>query len=414
VTSGATQGDTRLEILEGLLAISFTDLKQALSGAVDLVARVFSAHKVDAFMYDPERDCLAALGTSNQPLSALQRKHGLDVLPLANGGRSVLVFRTGEPFLSGHADEDPEEVRGIREVLRVRSTISVPLEVGGERRGVLTVASQDVDVWNEEDLRFAGAVARWVAILGHRAELLEAVQKSAVVLGRRAAAEELMTVLAHDLRAYLGPADMRLQLIIQRAKRDGRDEDAHDAALARRGLHHVTTQISDVLDVSRLDRGVLTVDLQPVEVSPLVRDLVTTLATADHPVSLNIGEDLVVLGDPARLRQCLQNIVANALTYSPRGAAVLVKVARAMRRSLPCAKIEVVDRGPGIAADVLPHLFERFVSGGKKRGGGLGIGLYLAKQIAELHRGSLEASTSPGGAVFELLIPLHDRADESA
>ena len=76
----------------------------------DLVAAATGADKIDAFLYDAARDSLVAVGTSTQPLSALQRQHGLDVLQIANGGRVVHVFKTGQTFVSGRLDQDMEEL----------------------------------------------------------------------------------------------------------------------------------------------------------------------------------------------------------------------------------------------------------------------------------------------------------------
>ncbi len=89
--SAHARGDPRrlLETLERLLELPAADLQVTLTHATDLVARALAADKVDAFLYDPARDSLVAISSSNQPLSALQRRHGLDVLPLANGGRVV-------------------------------------------------------------------------------------------------------------------------------------------------------------------------------------------------------------------------------------------------------------------------------------------------------------------------------------
>lgn len=85
----------------GLLAIPTTDLPVALGQASDLVAGALQADEVDAFLYEPARDTLVAVGTSAQPLSEMERRHGLDILAVANGGRAVQVFQTGNSFARG-------------------------------------------------------------------------------------------------------------------------------------------------------------------------------------------------------------------------------------------------------------------------------------------------------------------------
>src|SRR4051812_8543646 len=183
-----------LDVLERLLEIPAADLNNALLHASDRTAEALRADKVDAFLYVRERDSLIATASSSQPLSATQRKHGLDVLPISNGGRAVGVFQTGKTYASGRVDEDTDELRGIREILRVRSAIGIPLEVGGRRRGVLLIASQQRDKFTPADVRFAESVVRFIGVLAHRAELVEEIARNSVAQGRRAAAEELIVV----------------------------------------------------------------------------------------------------------------------------------------------------------------------------------------------------------------------------
>src|SRR5688572_59930 len=141
----------KLETLERLLELSGADLSVALAEASDLVAAALRADKVDVFMYEASRDSLIALGSSHQPLSALQKRHGLDVLPVSNGGRAAYSFQRAEPWIDGHVERDPEELRGVKEVLGVRSTLCVPLYVGAQLRGVLLSASREPEFWNEHD-----------------------------------------------------------------------------------------------------------------------------------------------------------------------------------------------------------------------------------------------------------------------
>src|SRR4051812_8378137 len=165
-------GDRLLDTLQRLLAIPAADLKNALSLACNAVADALAADKVDAFLYDDSRDCLVALGTSSTPLSSQQKKLGLDVLQVSNGGRVVYVFQTGKTFVTGRLLEDPEELRGIKSGLKIQSKIGVPLEIAGRRRGMIMIASLRPDFYGPSDVKFAESVARWVGIVAHRAELV--------------------------------------------------------------------------------------------------------------------------------------------------------------------------------------------------------------------------------------------------
>ena len=115
--------DRLLTILEGLLELSATEVKVTLDQAASLVAEALDADKVDLFFHDPASSTLVALGTSNTPMGRKQRAIAMDRLPLANGGRTVEVFLTGTSYLTHHADQDPEELMGVKVGLEAKSEI---------------------------------------------------------------------------------------------------------------------------------------------------------------------------------------------------------------------------------------------------------------------------------------------------
>jgi two-component system, OmpR family, sensor kinase len=404
----ASSGDDQrrlLETLERLLEIRATDLRLALSESADLVASALSADKVDAFLYDSTRDSLVALGSSNQPLTQMQKRLGLDVLPVANRGRSVEVFETGRTYVNGRVDRDTDELRGIRDALEVQSEIGVPLEVAGTRRGMLMVASRKADFFTPDDVRFAESVARWIGMVGHRAELVQEIARNAVEQGRRAVAEELITVFAHDMRNHMTPVRFRLSTLRGRADRAKREADLREIELAQKALERLESLVSDVLDVARIDRGMFHIDAVAVEITALLHDCASTLSTPDHPVNVKAVEELLVSADPARVRQCIENVLANAVKYSPAHAPVTVTVSRETRGDAEWARIDVLDEGPGVSPELLPRIFDRFVTSDRAEGG-LGLGLYLAKRIAVLHGGDLTVESPPGtGARFTLKLP---------
>jgi two-component system OmpR family sensor kinase len=395
-----------LDTLGHLLEVDVADLQNALTRSCNLVAEALHADKVDAFLYDPSKDTLVALSTSTQPLSELQKKLGLDVLPVSNGGRVVDVFQTGKTFVTGRLDQDLEELKGVRESLKIRSKIGVPLQVSGQRRGMMMICSLQPDFFTADDVKFAEAIVRWVSIVAHKAEMAEEIARNAVARGRNAAADEIITILAHDLRNFIAPIAARLHLLSRRAKKDGRELDEQHADAALAAVSRLSRMISDLLDVSRLDQGVLNVDFQPVELTTIAEEIAGTLATPENPVTVDCFEQVVVAADPDRLKQCLENIVSNAIRHSPRGGSVTIEIGRQKRTEGEVARIEVRDQGPGIPNEMLPRIFERFSAGPGSPG--LGLGLYLARRIAGAHGGELTASSPPGaGARFTLLLPFH-------
>jgi DNA-binding CsgD family transcriptional regulator len=187
----AAQDDRLLLMLQRLLGIQSLELRSTLDAASTIIAETFGADKVDVFVYHPDRDRLVAMGTSRTPLGQRQKALGLDCLPLTNGGRTAWAFREGVPYVTGRADLDPEELRGIVEDLGVLSVMSHPFTVGGERRGVLQVDSVRPNFFSERDQCALGAVSGWVGLIMHRAELVEQSEARAERRGSRRAGDDL-------------------------------------------------------------------------------------------------------------------------------------------------------------------------------------------------------------------------------
>ncbi len=400
-----------LSTLQRLLELPSVDLRTAMNQAAQLVLEALKADKVDAFLYDPAKQVLRALGTSDSPLGRLQKSYGLDVLPIANGGSTVRTYQTGQPVLHGDIVEQTYEVPGLVNVLGIRAVLNIPLEVAGERRGVLSVHSLNPDFFSAEHLHFLQAVGRWVGALVHRTELVEASTAVAHASGRREIAEELILVLAHDLRNYLGPLKYRIELLHRRAEKEARSADLQDAERAGQSLERLRRLIEDLLDVHRLEHDLFTLQRTTFDLVKLAHESAQSLDTEEVGVEVRGPLSLCMLGDVERIRQVLENLIGNATKHSPPGKSVLVKIRIETPHDLVrrYAVVEVSDQGPGVLPEVLPHIFERFGRAGSAQG--LGLGLYLAHRIAVAHRGSLSVSSPPGeGASFYLHLPIE--ADE--
>lgn len=391
-----------LNLLQELLDLPALEPKQALTAAASAVARWLQCDKTDIFLFDPARNCLAAVGTSETPLGALQRALGLDVLPIAQGGRAVQVYSTGRVHVDGHVEQDGEELRGIVRELGVRSQVGVPLDIAGVRRGVLSVVSQQPERFGEEHAQVVELVTKWLGALAHRAELVQKLREDERERGRRMAADEIITILAHDVWNHLNPLSATLQLLRLKLNQAQPIEPKQlDVAIfAAQRLARLT---QDLLDVARLEQGLFELELAPADLCSLVRDVARLCTTPLTEVVVEAPAQLTSIVDANRLRQALENVVMNGVRHSPRGAPLRVELAA--DNESRTVTLRVADSGSGIKAELLPHLFERFVSEGKTRG--LGLGLYLAHRIAAAHGGTLEAKSRPGaGAEFYFRLPL--------
>ena len=393
-----------LVTLQRLLEIEALDLNDALGRAAQAVVDALGADKADAMLHDPEADVLVALGTSDTPMGRRQRALGYHRLPLEDGGRAADVFRTGVPHRGRRSDQDPGERGDMTAALEIRSQIVAPLEVGGERRGVLLVSSATPDFFDDGDLEFLVAVGRWVGSVAHRAELVARVADEAARQARRLTAEEVVTVLAHDLGNLLAPLHGRLDLIRHQADREGRSRDARSAAQALAALERLRALVNDLLDIGRLERGLFAIEPEPVDLAALARATANEFDTAEVAIRVHAPVPVVVRADPARVHQALDNLVANAVKHSPPGGTVVVTVAVDADAD-PCrGAVTVADEGPGVAPELLTDLFSRAVRGASSTG--LGLGLYLASRIAAAHGGTLTLDSAPGeGARFRLCLP---------
>jgi len=172
MTDTQEQRDRYLETLERLLAIQATALTEVLDQASQRVTETLGADKIGVFLHETSPEALVAAGVSDTPLGRREREIGLDRFPLDAGGRPVDVFRSGAPYTTGRADQDPAMERFTRD-LGVQSAMIMPLLVNGASRGVVEALSVQPDQFSAEDQRFLEAVSSWLGLMVHRAELAE-------------------------------------------------------------------------------------------------------------------------------------------------------------------------------------------------------------------------------------------------
>jgi PAS domain S-box-containing protein len=223
------------------------------------------------------------------------------------------------------------------------------------------------------------------------------------------AKDEFLAMLAHELRNPLAPIVTALEVMKRTAA--GSPEALELRAMLERQAAHLARLVDDLLDVSRISRGRLEVRRSPIAIADLVAQALETcrphLEAAGHHVELAMpSEPLYVDADRVRMVQALSNLINNAAKYTRAGGLVSVSAGHAGER----VEIRVRDTGIGIAPEMLARVFDMFARAehSYESAGGLGIGLTLAKRIAELHDGTLSAHSEGlgRGAQFTLSLPL--------
>ena len=383
-----------LSTLQRLLELPATSVGDTLHQSAQLVAVVLHAEKVDTFLYDPDIGSLVAYGTSQTPLGAKQQALGLDRLPLAQGGRVAQVFQTGQPYWSGHVQRDPAELPGMKEDLGIKSEILVPLSADGTLRGVVLASSSAEQHFTEEDLHFLEAVTHWIGVVMHRAELVEQQTHEAMVQAHRLAAEEILTVMAHDLGNMLTPIKGRLDLLERRARRERQVDYERELLIIKQGVVRVRRLMTDLLDVARFRQGLFTLEVQTFDLVEMLSDLVSIWSTPEHAILLHAPDHLLVTADPSRIQQVLENLLSNATTHAAGRTAVQVTVKEEQHDEGPWVSVTVSNQGPPIPRELLATLFLPFAKGEQSQG--MGVGLYLAERIAHAHHGSLIVRTEAG------------------
>ena len=210
---------------------------------------------------------------------------------------------------------------------------------------------------------------------------------------------------SHDLRNYLTPLKARLSFLQLRAKRLQRSQDLQDVDIALATLTRLDRLIGSLLDIARLDQGLFELSLQPLNVIALLAETAPAFSTHETPIQIKGPEEVVLTADPDRLRQVIENLLANAVKHAPKQTAVVVDVTSERHEEGQWANISIHNRGPAIPADLLAHLFQPFVAGSSSQG--LGLGLYLARSIVQAHHGHLTvASEGTSGTQFTLSLPM--------
>jgi|GEM_PF-1494586 len=409
------------QVEEGLrfLAEATTRLSSSLDPrtTMESTVRVVAEHLADYCMLDVrsedgqglERVAAAARRADTQQV--LEESRRLSSAPhpdsptwrVLESGQAMLVSEVPETLSEDSALD--VRFRATLARLRPRSVMFVPLIARERTLGVLTVVSQDeARRYTERDLAFAEDVAWRAALAIDNARLFRQAERAVE------ARDEFVAIATHELRTPLSALSLQLTAL-QRAVEAGRlpteEKLRQSLVTAKRQTERLEQLIKHLLDVSRISTGGLELELEEVDLAELVHWVVvrfeeklaeagcTAVVHADTPVRAKV--------DRLRVEQVVMNLLSNAMKYAP-GHPVELRV----ERQGNMAVIGVRDFGPGISPEAQARIFERYQRAtGKHSRDSLGLGLYVARQIARAHGGELTVESTPGqGAHFRLYLPL--------
>ena len=289
--------------------------------------------------------------------------------------------------------------------LPVRSYLAVPVKGrGGDVIGGLFFGHSEVGRFGAHHERIAVGIAAWASVALENARLYTSVQEASRVK------DEFLASLSHELRtplnAILGYARMMRSGIIAPDRRQKAIETIE------RNATSLTQIVEDVLDISRIVSGKIRLNVQPVDFPAVVRSALDAIAPAadakgvrvEHVIDPEAGP---ISGDPERLQQVLWNLLSNAVKFTNRGGKVQARLERVNSH----VELTVSDTGIGISPEFLPHVFERFRqadAGITRERGGLGLGLSIARQLTEMHGGTIDVSSAGlgQGTTFRVRVPV--------
>jgi signal transduction histidine kinase/CheY-like chemotaxis protein len=282
---------------------------------------------------------------------------------------------------------------------------SVVIPMMGDRGplGALGLSFAAIRTFDRDDLLFLETLANQCGQALQRARLYESEQHAVRLR------DEFLSVAAHELRTPLTGLSLQAQLAQRRLERRGAvdvDREIEDFRAISRQATKAADLINQLLDVSRIEADHLTVERQSTDVTSLVENVVQLLSerAARHTITIRTPGPIIAMVDPLRVEQVITNLVDNAIKYPPDDGRIAVEVERV---SADFLTIRVTDDGLGIPVERRGQIFDRFYRAhGESHRSGLGLGLYISRQIVELHGGTIRAEfPTTGGSSFIVELP---------
>ncbi len=366
-------------------------------------------------------------------LARSQSREELLLQRIAERGRQILgadalgvLLLSGDRFVVRAAVGDADELFGDAGPARARSAagtatrtgaavvipdaegartiLAAPLKGGWQVLGVLAAARPAARPFAGED------VAVMTTLCAHAGTALDNARRYREVREADRRKDDFLARLAHELRNPLAPIVHALHLLDRVAVHGPQGVQLRE--IMARQTTHLGSLVDDLLDVSRIRLGKLTLRPQPLDLRDVARRSFEALQVSrnaeQHDISLSMGpEPVVVNGDPARLEQVVGNLLQNAVKYTPRGAPIHLAVERTAHEAI----LRVQDRGIGIDPEMLPRIFQMFTQADRsldRAQGGLGLGLALVRALVERHGGSVTAESAGlgHGSLFTVRLPL--------
>jgi PAS domain S-box-containing protein len=373
-----------------------------LRGLFEKIGRHFGLDCYFCFLANEAGDALRLVSCAGVPgVSAA----AFPPLPFGEAVCGVVASR-GRPMVVERVQESDDPMIRLIKEFGIDAYVCNPLRIGDRLLGTLSFGSRTRGRFDEAELEFLQTICHYVTVAYERLRLIGQLREA----DRRK--DEFLATLAHELRNPLAP--IRSSLEILRIAADDREIGEQARATMERQLKQMIRLIDDLLDVSRITRGKLTLRMEPIELEAAVRLAVEIgcplVEASGHQLHVALPAEPVPLdADLTRLAQVFSNLLSNACKYTGRGGRIDLTAEREGDEVV----VRVADTGIGIPADKRSRIFEMFEQLDRsldRAQGGLGIGLTLAKRLIELHGGTIAAASDGPGLGSEFVVRLPVRA----
>ncbi len=305
--------------------------------------------------------------------------------------------------------------------LGIQAYSSQPLIAQGRLLGTLSFGSRSLTKFTQNEMAMMQAVCDQIAVAVERSQLIASLQQQTEYLQQaNKMKDEFLAILSHELRSPLNAILGWVQILRSRHQLD-EAKKALALETIERNARAQTQLIEDLLDISRIVRGQLRLNVGNVELTPIINSVVNSLRLAAEAKKIHLEMKIEhnmqsITGDTGRLQQIIWNLLSNAIKFTPNGGRVDITLStipesNESETNQSFAQITVSDTGVGIKPEFLPYVFDRFRqadSSSTRSYGGLGLGLAIVRNLVELHGGTVDVE-SPGegrGATFTVKLPL--------
>ncbi len=372
------------------------DWKSSLNQAIPLIRRLVIFDNLVIYLSDPSGKNLTLVYAR---ATGRGRSQGAEITWGEPFAKRVLL--AGAPLIEQSKTEKEGTNRLEKPIM-----LGIPFDTGSTSQGALIFIRFGSPFFDSPQVHVANWVAEQIISLLNRKDMLKRLELAEEERKQTQFQEDFVSTMTHELRTPLGFIKGYATTLLRSDTEWDVKSRNEFLTIIDQETDKLQELIDNILDSARLQSGTMPISFQKMRIEPTIRDVKNRIEK-QHPgklIECQLTNDTPAIeGDPRRLAQVLGNLIINAIKYAP-DASIIIQT----RQRTEGITVVVKDTGPGIPADELPHVFERFYRGKESRSEhGSGLGLFICKQIIRSHHGRITVDSIPGkGTKFIIHLPI--------